>query len=373
MNVLRFILQKEFRQIFRDKTILAMMFAMPTIQLIVLPLAMNFDVKNVNLAVVDHDHSTYSQKLISKIGSSGYFRIVAADPSYKEALFRIEREEADLVMEIPSGFERNLIREGSQKIGISVDAINGTKAAIGGSYLNTIIGDFNTNLDFNAKITAMKNPSPGAIDITFSNWFNPRSESRYYLVPGILVLLLTMIGGFMAALNIVKEKETGTIEQINVTPIKKWEFILGKLIPFWVIGMVVFTIGLLVCLAVYGIVPEGNVGLLYLFAAVYLIALLGFGLLISTFSDNQIQAMFVAFFFMMIFMLMSGLFTAVESMPCWARIISNLTPVTHFIKVVRMIVLKGSGFADVKMDFLYIILFAVVLNSWAIWNYRKTS
>lgn len=373
MNVLRFILEKEFRQIFRDKTILAMMFALPTIQLIVLPLAMNFDVNHVNLAIVDHDHSTYSQKLISKIGSSGYFRIVSVDESFKEALFRIEKEEADLVLEVPPGFERNLVREGVQKIGVSVDAINGTKAAIGGSYLNAIIRDFSADIDLNQTAVLSKIPATGNIDITFSNWFNPRAESRYYLVPGILVILLTMIGGFMAALNIVKEKETGTIEQINVTPIKKWEFILGKLIPFWVIGMVVFTVGLLVCRIVYGISPAGNIGLMYGFAAIYLVALLGFGLLISTYSDNQIQAMFVAFFFMMIFMLMSGLFTSVESMPAWARTMSNLTPVTHFIRVVRMIVLKGSGFSDVQMEFLYIILFAVFLNGWAILNYKKTS
>jgi ABC-2 type transport system permease protein len=373
MKVLSFLLRKEFRQIFRDKTILAMMLAMPTIQLIVLPLAMNFDVNNVNLVVVDHDHSTYSQKLISKIGASGYFRLTASDASFHEALSRIEKEDADLIMEIPVGFERNLVREGQQRLGISVDAINGTKATIGGNYLLAVIGDFNASLDVNVRALAAASRPVNQIDTTFSIWFNPRAESRFYLVPGILVILLTMIGGFMAALNIVREKETGTIEQINVTPIKKWQFILGKLIPFWVIGMVVFTIGLLVCLIVYGISPAGNIAVLYLFAAVYLIALLGFGLLISTYSDSQIQAMFVAFFFMMIFMLMSGLFTAVESMPVWARVISNLTPVTHFIRVVRMIILKGSSFADVQQEFFYIIAFGVVLNGWAIWNYRKTS
>lgn len=372
MKVLGFILQKEFRQIFRDKTILAMMFLLPTIQLVVLPLAMNFDVNNVNLAVVDHDHSPLSARLITKITSSGYFRLVSADQSFREALHHIEKEEVDLVLEIPAGFERNLVREGVQKLGVSVDAINGTKAFIGGSYLSALIADYNASLDINYKAASIAAPE-GMIDITYSNWFNARSESKYYLVPGILVILLTMIGGFMSALNIVREKESGTIEQINVTPIKKWEFILGKLIPFWVIGMVVFSVGLLVCRLVYGIVPEGSIALLYLFAGVYLIALLGFGLLISTFSDSQIQAMFVAFFFMMIFMLMSGLFTAVESMPVWARTISNLTPVTHFISVVRMIVLKGSRFGDVQMEFLYIILFAIVLNAWAIFNYRKTS
>ncbi|GAA4315709.1 ABC transporter permease [Compostibacter hankyongensis] len=372
MNVLRFLLQKEFRQIFRDRTILVMMFAVPIIQLIVLPLAMNFDVKNVNIALVDHDHSPLSQKLVSKIGASGYFRIVGADPSYPEALQRIETGEADLVLEIPSGFERNLVREGAQKIGIAVDAINGTKASIGGGYLNKLIQDFNAGMELNI-ISRTVAPPAGQIDITYSNWFNPLAEYKYYIVPGILVLLLTLIGGFMAALNIVREKEVGTIEQINVTPIKKWEFILGKLIPFWVIGMVVFTLGLLVCWGVYGIFPEGNMALLYLFAAVYLVALLGFGLLISTFCDNQVQSMFMAFFFMMIFTLMSGLFTSVESMPGWARVIANLTPVTHFIKVVRMIVLKGSGLADLAPELGYIAAFAVVLNAWAIWNYKKTS
>ena len=193
------------------------------------------------------------------------------------------------------------------------------------------------------------------------------------MVPGILVLLLTMIGGFLAALNIVKEKEIGTIEQINVTPIKKWQFILGKLIPFWVVGMIVFTVGLIVMYLIYGIFPQGSLLTLYAFAPVYLVALLGLGLLISTFANTQLQAMFIAFFFMMIFMLMSGLFTSTDSMPNWAITISNLTPVTHFIKVVRLIVLKGAGFAQVGIELGYLAIFAVVLNGLAVWNYRKTS
>ena len=177
----------------------------------------------------------------------------------------------------------------------------------------------------------------------------------------------------MTALNIVKEKELGTIEQINLTPIKKWEFILGKLIPFRVTGMMAFTLGLIVTWLVYGIVPTGSFFTLYAFAAVYLVALLGFGLLISTYSDNQVQAMFVAFFFIMIFILMSGFFTSTDSMPGWARAISNMTPVAHFVKTDRMIVLKGSSFHDVKTEFLYLVGFAVVQNAWAIGNYKKTS
>jgi len=373
MKKLGFLLQKEFRQIFRDKTILAMMIAVPTIQLIIIPQAMNFDIKNINISIVDQDHSTYSQKLISKIGSSGYFRMISADLSYQQALQHIENGTSDLVLEIPPGFERNLVREGSQKIGIAVDAINGSKASIGGAYLNSVIADFNANLEIN-QVTVPTNPAPaGFMDITYSNWYNPLAEYKYYIVPGVLVLLLTLIGGFMSALNIVREKEVGTIEQINVTPIMKWEFILGKLIPFWIIGMIVFTVGLTVCWAVYGIVSVGSLPMLYAMAGIYLIALLGFGLLISTYSNSQVQAMFIAFFFILIFILMSGLFTSVESMPAWARFISNLTPVTHFIKIVRMIMLKGSGLSDIKTELGYILAFGIILNGWAIWNYKKTS
>lgn len=374
MKVLRFILQKEFRQIFRDKSILAMMFAMPMVQLVILPLAMDFDVKSINLSIVDNDHSSYSQKLISKISSSGYFNIISVDPNYREAIKHVEREEADVVMEIPPDFERNLVRAGRQQLGIYADAINGTKAGIGSGYLNMVLADFNNELDFNIQtINAVNTNQGGVIEIRQRSWFNPLEEYKFNIVPAVLVLLLTLIGGFMTALNIVREKEIGTIEQINVTPIKKWQFIAGKLIPFWIIGMILFTIGLGVCYFVYGISSKGSLWLLYAFAFIYLIAVLGFGLLISTYSDNQVQAMFVAFFFMMIFMLMSGFFTSTDSMPQWARVLSNLTPVTHFVKVVRMIILKSSGFDDVKMEFLYLIGFAGVLNGWAIWNYKKTS
>lgn len=373
MKVLRFILQKEFRQIFRDKTIIAMMFAVPIIQLVILPLAANFEVKNINVAFVDLDHSSYSQKLVNKIASSGYFRIVGNSVSYHEALKMIEKSEADIVLQIPAGFERNLVREGMQQVNISVDAINGTKASIGGGYLTVVVADFNRSLDVNTKAPGNGVAPTAIIDITYSDWFNPRREYKYYMVPGILVLLLTLIGGFITALNIVREKEIGTIEQINVTPIKKWQFILGKLIPFWIVGIIVFTVGLIVMYVVYGIFPKGSISVLYLFAAVYLIALLGFGLLISTFSNSQLQAMFVAFFFMMIFMLMSGFFTSIDSMPGWARQMSNLTPVTHFIKVVRLIVLKGSGLSQVKMELFYLIGFALALNSFAIYNYKKTN
>lgn len=372
MRTLRFLLQKEFRQILRNGSILRMIFIAPVIQLLLLPMAADFEIKNISIAVVDHDHSTYSQKLISKITASGYFKLTDYNGSYNDALKLVEKDKADLILEIPAGFERNLVKESEEKLFIAANAINGTKANLGSVYLAGIIRNFNNEVRLEWIQPGRFSPLP-VIEVASTNWFNPLLNYKFFMVPGILVILMTMVGGYMSALNIVKEKEIGTIEQINVTPIKKYHFILGKLIPFWVIGMVVFTIGMLISWLVYGIIPVGNLPLLYLFLAVYLLAVLGFGLLVSTYSETQQQAMSVAFFFVMIFNLMSGLFTSTDSMPEWAQFISRLIPVTYFVDVMRAIVLKGSEFHNVSTQFIAIVIIAIVLNTWAVLNYRKTS
>jgi ABC-2 type transport system permease protein len=372
MRTIRFLLQKEFRQIFRNKSILSMVMVMPIMQLIILPLAANYEVKNINIAVIDNDHSSYSQKLISKVSSSGYFKLSAYLFSFKEALTLVEEDKADLILEIPQGFERNLIRENEQKLFIAVNAINGTKANLGGVYLGNIIRDFNNDIKMDLVQMGKFNQLP-AIEIRSTNWFNPSLNYKLFMVPGILATLVTMIGGFLSALNIVKEKEVGTIEQINVTPIKKHHFILGKLIPFWILGNVVFTIGLVVSWLFYGIIPAGSLFLMYGFIWVYLLAVLGFGLLVSTICDTQQQAMFIMFFFMMVFILMGGLFTPIDSMPEWAKVVTKFNPVSYLIRVMRMVILKGSDFMDVLQQLGVIALFALVLNSVAVWNYRKTN
>ncbi|TND09111.1 MAG: multidrug ABC transporter permease [Bacteroidetes bacterium] len=372
MRTLKFLLQKEFLQIFRNKTLLRSILIAPLMQLIILPWAANYEVKNISLAIVDNDHSGYSQKLATKIFSSGYFKPAGAGLSYREAEKLIESDQADIILEIPPGFERNLVREGQQKLFIAANAINGTKALVGSGYLGGIITGFNSEIRLQWITPPRFNPAP-VIEITASNWYNPLMNYKVFMVPGILVMLVTMIGSMMCALNIVKEKEIGTIEQINVTPIRKYHFILGKLIPFWVIGMVVFTLGLVIAWLLYGIVPLGNIGLLYAFLAVYLLAVLGIGLLISTYSTTQQQAMSLSFFFIMIFNLMSGLFTPIESMPGWAQVITQFNPLSYFISVMRMVVLKGSEFSDISHSLLVVSVFAVVLNGWAILNYRKTS
>jgi ABC-2 type transport system permease protein len=370
LRVLRFILQKEFRQILRDKTMLPIIFLMPIIQLLLLPLAADFDIKNINLVVVDNDHSSYSRQLTEKIFSSGYFRFAGYKSTYSDALALVENGKADIVLEIPASFESALIREGRQQLLVAADAINGTKAGLGSAYLQATVAAYNQELLLRWYPAAQQ---PAGVEVLSAYWFNPHFKYTYYMVPGILVMLITIVGGFLSALNIVREKELGTIEQINVTPIQKWQFVLGKMIPFLVIGLVVFSIGLLVGLVVYGIVPEGNVLVLYLFATIYLIALLNVGLLISNKNSNQVQAMFVAFFFIMIFILMSGLFTPLDSMPGWAKVISYCTPITHFIQVTRMVILKGSGLVDLLPQLGILCAFAVALNAWAIWSYSKTS
>lgn len=372
MKVIRFLLEKEFRQIFRNKSILAMILVLPTMQLIILPLAANYEVRNINLAVVDHDHSDWSAQLIRKVTASGYFKLSAYEDNFAQSLTLIEQDKADLILEIPAGFEKNLVKEGNQKVMLSINAINGVKAGLGGAYLGTILRSFNEEI-----ILRVANPQQlgvgGRAELTWSNWFNPTLNYNYFMVPGILAILVTMVGSFLTALNIVKEKEVGTIEQINVTPIKKHHFILGKLLPFMVLGNVVFTVGLLVSYFIYGIVPLGSLWVMYGFIQLYLPAVLGFGLLVSTFCETQQQAMFIMYFFMMVFILMGGLFTPIESMPDWARMVARFNPVSYLIQVMRMVVLKGSSWADIQYQAGIILLFGIVLNAMAILNYRKTN
>ncbi len=372
MRTLLFLLRKELIQIFRNKLILRMIFAMPVVQLIILPFAVDYEMRNINLSVVDHDHSEYSRKLINKITSTGYFRLVNVSPDYDSALEIVDGDEADLIIAIPEGFEHDLIRDNRTKIMLSANAIAGQTAGLAVAYSNTIIKDFNNDIRLEWIQQPRMNALP-AVEITSSNWFNPGMNYRYFFVPGVLALLVTLVGFLLTSLNIVKEKEDGTIEQLNVTPIKKYQFILGKLIPFWLLGLVILTIGFIVSFVVYGILPEGSFLLIYFFAAVYLIALLGFGLFTSTFADTQQQAMFVAYFVMMIFILLSGLFAPIENMPDWAQYLTYINPVSYFIEVMRMIILKGSSFIDLIKHFGIIVLFAIGFNALAIWNYKKTT
>lgn len=367
------LIKKEFLQIFRNKSILAIIFVMPVIQLVILPLAANYEIKDIKIAVVDHDKSTESRELIRKITASGYFKIMDYGENYNDAYQEVENDKIDLILEIPNNFEKYLVRENNEKVLIAINAINGTKAGLSASYLGQILQNYNqqVQLEMNPELESAKKIT--GVEIVPNFWFNETYNYRLSLVPGILAFLVTLIGGYLTALNIVEEKEIGTIEQINVSPIKKRDFILGKLIPFWILSMVAFTIGLLVTIFVYKIQMQGSYLLLYAFISVYLIAILGMGLLASVYSDTQQQSMFMVFFFMMVFILMSGLFTPTESMTDWAKYIAYLNPVTYGVDGVRLIMLKDSGFMDLLPHFGFISLLAFVVITWAVLRYQKTS
>ncbi len=367
------LIKKEFLQIFRNKSILAIIFVMPVIQLVILPVAANYEIKDIKIAVVDHDKSSESRELIRKITASGYFKIMDYGENYNDAYQEVENDKIDLILEIPNNFEKNLIKENNEKVLIAINAINGTKAGLSASYLGQILQNYNqqVQLEMNPELESAKKIS--GVEIIPNFWFNESYNYRLSLVPGILAFLVTLIGGYLTALNIVEEKEIGTIEQINVSPIKKRDFILGKLIPFWILSMVAFTIGLLVTIFVYKIQMQGSYLLLYAFISVYLIAILGMGLLASVYSDTQQQSMFMVFFFMMVFILMSGLFTPTESMTDWAKYIAYLNPVTYGVDGVRLIMLKDSGFMDLLPHFGFISVLAFVVITWAVLRYQKTS
>jgi len=372
VRALRILLEKEFRQIFRNPAILRLMFMVPTVQLLILPHAADFEVKNVNVCVVDFDHSPYSQRLVAKITSTDYFQLVAFTDSYDKALRYLAKDQADVVLQIPEGFERSLVKEDETKVFMAVNAVNGVKAGLGGAYLQGVVADFNREVRVEWSQPQGMN-AQHAIGVEAINWYNPLMNYKTFMVPGILVILVTMVGGFLSALNIVKEKEVGTIEQINVTPIRKYHFVLGKLIPFWILGLIILTIGFTIAWVVYGIVPVGSFLTIYVFAAAYLLVVLGLGLGVSTLANTQQQAMLISFFIMMIFILLGGLFTSIDSMPFWAQVVTWFNPVTYFIEVMRMVVLKGSTLADIKGQIVTVLLMAVVLNGFAVLNYRKRS
>jgi ABC-2 type transport system permease protein len=360
IRTLGYLLEKEFKQIRRDRFLPKIIFIVPVLQLLLLPFAADFEMRNINLGVIDRDHSTLSVRLVEKALSSGYFRLTSVADRYSEGLAAIESNEADILLEIPAGFERSLQRGEQAQIMIAANAINGTKGGLGTSYLGAIIRDFNSGGN-----------DTGAVTATYL--FNPHLNYKSFMVPGIMVFLLTLIGGFLSALNIVSEKEKGTIEQINVTPVPKALFLLSKLIPFWIIGFILLTMGVLIAWILYGLTPVGSLGLIYLFSAVYLIAFTGLGLAISSIASNLQQAMFTAFFFLIIFALMGGLFTPVGSMPEWAQRITLLNPMCYMVEVMRMIYLKGSALSDLWQHFAVICLFAAAFNAIAITGYRKNS
>ena len=374
MKTILFIIQKEFRQIFRNKGMLPVIFVLPLVQLLILSNAASFEIKNIKFSYIDNDHSVASRELVSKFEASKYFNIIESFDSKKEANLQMQTGKVDVILEIPNHFERDLITEKTTNLSVSINAIDGAAAGVENVYILQIITGFNQKIQTQLyQYNEASYVQPVNIVTIPSFWYNNTLNYKTFMVPGILVLLVTMITLFLSSMNIVREKEIGTLEQINVTPIRKYQFIIGKLFPFWVLGLVILTVGLTIAKVIFNVPILGSIGLIYFFTSVYLLVILGIGLIISNNSDTQQQAMFIAWFFSVIFILMSGLFTPIESMPQWAQNITLLNPIRYFVEIIRMVMLKGATFSDISRPFFIIVFYAFALNSIAVWSYRKTN
>ena len=369
MKTILYIVQKEFLQISRNKFLSRAIIMIPILQMLVLVYAATFEMKNIKICFVDQDKSSSSVSLMQKFSASPFFKVEGITESVDEAKEKIARNDADVVCVIPARFSYYLVTRQSPSIQVLLNSINASVAQLSLAYCNAVI------MSYSSEITPREiigGSIPSNINVQTRHWYNPDLNYKIYMAPGILVILVTIIGWLMAGMNLVSEKEKGTIEQLNVTPIKKYQFIAGKLIPFLIIGLIDMAFGLSIAHFLFKMPLEGSLFTLFVFASIYLVAVLGIGLLISTISNTQQQVLFVSFFFVMIFILMSGLFTAVENMPEWGQKLNIINPAAYFIRVVRMVLLKGSGFADISRELISISIYAIIINALAIWRYRKT-
>ena len=375
--MLKFLIEKEFKQLLRNSFLPRLIIGYPCMVMIIMPWATNMEIKNISVNVVDNDHSVVSQRLIHKIDASSYFRLNNLSPTYNSALRDIESGDADVILEIPRHFEKTLENGEASHVLLAANAVNGSEGGLASSYMTATLADYNAQLH-------VENPSSGivqeaassvqpSVSVSEKNLYNPHLNYKLFMVPALMVMLVTVICGFLPALNIVSEKEVGTIEQMNVTPVGKFKFILAKLIPFWVVGFVVLTLSFGLAWLIYGILPVGSLGIIYLLSALFVLVMSGFGLVISNHSATMQQAMFVMFFFIIILLLMSGLFTPVMSMPQWAQIITILNPLKYFVDIMRMVYLKGSGLTDLSLQIGALLAFATLFNFWAVKSYRKSA
>jgi ABC-2 type transport system permease protein len=351
---------------------LPVIFIIPIIQLVILVNAATQEMKHIKMYVIDNDLSDVSRKLVNKFEGSPFYVIKRGSFSLKDAEYELKKEHVDVILEIPYGFDKKLTKENHADIQLLINAINGAAAGLIYAYSNSILLDFNSSL-ISGSPSLSQAALPSNISITRSFWYNPELNYKVYMLPGILVILVTIIGMFLSSLSLVREKEVGTIEQINVTPIRKYQFIIGKLLPFWIIALFELAFGLLIGRLFYNIPILGNVLLLFGFASLYLLSVMGIGLFISTVSSTQQQVMFLSFFFMITFILMSGIFTPAESMPGWAQKVNIINPFAYFMRVIRMVLLKGSGFRDIKTEYLSMGIYAVTILSLAVWRYKKVA
>jgi ABC-2 type transport system permease protein len=358
----------EVLHVVRDRATLVQLVVVPILQLLVLSNAATFAIRQSPVYVVDMDHTSASRRVTNRLASSPFFHLAGQSAVAAPADEAMLRGQVSLVLTLPHDFERSLVRDHSAIVHLDVNAEKGSAAGIVQSYAVQILNDYASELG--AEISPREARS-GRIVTVQRDWYNPTLDYKHYMVPGILVALVTIIGTLVTAQNIAREKEMGTLEQLNVTPITKAEFITAKLMPFWVLGLVDLAVGLVVGALVFDVPVRGNPALLFLAAGLYLLVALGIGLWISTVVETQQQAMFITFFVLMIYLLMSGLFTPIDSMPKWVQLASELNPVRHFVTISRAILVKGAGFMEIVQPLGILAVYAVVILTLAVRQYDK--
>ena len=359
---LKYLIQKEFTQIRRNAFLPRLIVAFPIIIMCVMPWVMNMEVKNIKVAVVDNDRSTLSQQLVHRIEASSYFIFKGQKSTYQAALKEIEESQSDIVVVIPQDYSRDLANGRQPQVLIAANAVNGTKGSMGGAYLSQIV-------------TAHVNPDMSALQSRVSSLFlyNKNLNFKLFMIPALFAIVVMLMTGFLPALNIVGEKEAGTIEQINVTPVSKWSFILAKLIPYWIIALFVITVCLLLAWGVYGITSKGSVALIYLLAMLLALFFSSLGLIISNYSDTMQQAIFVMWFFVVIMLLLSGLFTPTRSMPSWAYSTTYVNPMSYFVDAMRTVFVRGGGLSSIWHQVLALLGISSLVAVWAVVSYKKNS
>ena len=368
----KYLLKKEFKQFLRDPGMPRMTLMFPFLIILVFPFAANMEVRNIKLSMVDNDHSEQSALLMEKCASSGYFEIVDISSSPARAQKMMDDGRIDAILTIEAGFARMLEGSGPAEdalpLGIKVNTVNGTRGSIGSQYLNACVSSYVMSVKGGGEMSR-----PAQIEVRETFLFNQFQDYKLFMIPALIVIAITMMCGFLPALNIVSEKEKGTIEQINVTPVSKFAFIVCKMIPYLAVAyFMVFSCMLLARIA-FGYGCAGSLLDISIFTLAHIIVMASFGLLVSNYSENAQQAMFIIWFFSMVFMLMSGIFTPVESMPGWAKAVSYANPLTYYADAMRGIVLKGSTLADTWFDLVCLLGIGGLTTTWAVLSYHKTN
>lgn len=365
MSSLSFLVKKEFIQFRRNKFISRLVFAFPVLVMLIVPLVTNMEVRGVSVALIDHDQSSLSRRMLSHLEASKSLRVRMQSSDYQQAYRQLEDGKVDIIVSIPERCEQTLLLGQLPCISVDANAVNSTKSGMGSQYAIAALGKALS------EVAAESGVSLSSGDISVRYFYNEALDYRFYMIPAFIIILVLLICCFIPALNLVVEKERGTIEQINVTPVSRFEFTLSKLIPYWLVGIVVLTEAILTAGLVYGLWPAGNAGTIYLAALLFALTMSGFAIAVANISDTMQQCIFVLFFFVMIFMLMSGMLTPLESMPQWAQWITVAFPPRWFVGIMRAVYLKGTTLAELAPNFLALLLLAIAFCSIAMLTYRK--